>query len=299
MTFLTELPQALRRPRGGAGRTLRAPRRAVAGAVLVGGHAGSAAIATAIRSSPRRSLEVALAQQARLILAHYLERGTRAGRGAGAFVAHQGGTRRDRRARRASADDSPHRVDEPYRRALIGIYARLARDGRVACWVSTDRRADGRAAPIRHARRICRRPRHDRQRARSAGHGAARATGRLRTLRRAVSVFGFHLAPIDLRQNSDVHEAVVAELLARAGVEHGLRRARGSRAQSRCSHANSTGPRLVALAARRVLAERRAASSRYSPQPQTRDGASDRTRCRHYVISTASRSRICSRSACC
>ncbi|HMY79054.1 MAG TPA: phosphoenolpyruvate carboxylase, partial [Thauera aminoaromatica] len=33
---------------------------------------------------------------------------------------------------------------------------------------------------------------------------------------RAVKVFGFHLAPLDLRQNSDVHERTVAELLERA-----------------------------------------------------------------------------------
>jgi phosphoenolpyruvate carboxylase len=32
-------------------------------------------------------------------------------------------------------------------------------------------------------------------------------------------VFGFHLASIDLRQSSDIHEAVIAELLARAGVQ--------------------------------------------------------------------------------
>jgi phosphoenolpyruvate carboxylase len=52
--------------------------------------------------------------------------------------------------------------------------------------------------------------------------GAARlADGRLRALRRKVSVFGFHLAPIDLRQSSDEHAAVVGELLARAGVEPG------------------------------------------------------------------------------
>jgi phosphoenolpyruvate carboxylase len=31
------------------------------------------------------------------------------------------------------------------------------------------------------------------------------AGGRLRSLLRAVQVFGFHLAPIDLRQNSEVH----------------------------------------------------------------------------------------------
>ena len=34
-----------------------------------------------------------------------------------------------------------------------------------------------------------------------------------------MEVFGFHLASIDLRQSSDIHEAVIAELLARAGVE--------------------------------------------------------------------------------
>ncbi|MDA8107842.1 MAG: phosphoenolpyruvate carboxylase, partial [Betaproteobacteria bacterium] len=50
--------------------------------------------------------------------------------------------------------------------------------------------------------------------------GAGRlAQGRLATLRRQVSLFGFHLAPIDLRQSAEEHEATVAELLARAGVE--------------------------------------------------------------------------------
>src|SRR5258706_768526 len=52
-----------------------------------------------------------------------------------------------------------------------------------------------------------------------ASHGSrSLADGRLKPLRRAVDVFGFHLAALDLRQNSDVHEAVVAELLSRAGV---------------------------------------------------------------------------------
>ena len=49
-------------------------------------------------------------------------------------------------------------------------------------------------------------------------YGAGRlAAGRLRRLIIAVKTFGFHLAPIDLRQNSDVHERTVAELLAVAG----------------------------------------------------------------------------------
>ena len=50
-------------------------------------------------------------------------------------------------------------------------------------------------------------------------HGAALATQRLHPLIRAVEVFGFHLATVDLRQSSDKHEAVVAELLATARIE--------------------------------------------------------------------------------
>ena len=46
-------------------------------------------------------------------------------------------------------------------------------------------------------------------------HGAgALADDRLRRLREAVEVFGFHLCGLDLRQNSSVHEEVVAELEA-------------------------------------------------------------------------------------
>lgn len=43
------------------------------------------------------------------------------------------------------------------------------------------------------------------------------AAGRLRGLLQAAQIFGFHLAPIDLRQNSEVHERTVGELLAVAG----------------------------------------------------------------------------------
>ena len=53
-------------------------------------------------------------------------------------------------------------------------------------------------------------------------NSALLARGRLRHLRRAASVFGFHLASVDLRQNSEVHERVVAELFAaaRPGVDY-------------------------------------------------------------------------------
>ena len=51
------------------------------------------------------------------------------------------------------------------------------------------------------------------------GHGAGIvADARLTDLRWAVAIFGFHLCSVDLRQNSDVHEEVVGELLSAAGV---------------------------------------------------------------------------------
>ncbi|MDR3411257.1 MAG: phosphoenolpyruvate carboxylase [Formivibrio sp.] len=51
-------------------------------------------------------------------------------------------------------------------------------------------------------------------------HGAARlADGRLRQLQRAVGIFGFHMAPIDMRQYSGMHEKVIAELFDKAGLE--------------------------------------------------------------------------------
>ena len=48
--------------------------------------------------------------------------------------------------------------------------------------------------------------------------GALLADHRLAELREGVGVFGFHLSGLDMRQNSDVHEEVISELLAWAGV---------------------------------------------------------------------------------
>src|SRR5207248_8100150 len=53
---------------------------------------------------------------------------------------------------------------------------------------------------------------------RKQGAGLLSRRGRLRALERKVSLFGFHLAPLDLRQSSDMHEAAVDELLERAGI---------------------------------------------------------------------------------
>ncbi len=116
-----------------------------------------------------------------------------------------------------SPDASAQRVDEPYRRALIGLYARLAATARSLDHATPERAAVAEAESYPSAQAFLDDLNTIRDSLRSAGLGSL-ADGRLRRLIRAVDIFGFHLAPLDLRQNSDVHARVVAELFERAGV---------------------------------------------------------------------------------
>ena len=115
----------------------------------------------------------------------------------------------------SSDDSAATRRDEPYRRAIGGIYSRLAKTARELDHVIALRQPIVDAPPYADRGRIRRRSR-DRSRVAEANGGGILARGRLRALRRAVDVFGFHLAPLDMRQNSDVHERTVAELFAAA-----------------------------------------------------------------------------------
>ncbi|MGA5466187.1 phosphoenolpyruvate carboxylase [Mycobacterium sp. NPDC050041] len=151
----------------------------------------------------------------------------------------------------AALADSCHeaaRADEPYRRALRVVHGRLTAT----------------AADI-----LDRQPEHELDLGlqrygtpaefsadldvidsslRSNG-SAVLADDRLARLREAVRVFGFHLSGLDMRQNSDVHEEVVAELLAWAGVHQ--------------DYASLSEPERVELLAEELATRR----------PLTRDGA--------------------------
>ncbi len=116
-----------------------------------------------------------------------------------------------------SPDRSPHRQDEPYRRALTGIYARLAATADALGVRAQQRSAVGSAEPYADAAGFASDLDVIDASLRS-GTSSLLAEGRLRMLRKSVRAFGFHLAPLDLRQNSEVHETVVGELLAVAGV---------------------------------------------------------------------------------
>jgi phosphoenolpyruvate carboxylase len=115
----------------------------------------------------------------------------------------------------ASGDDAASRSDEPYRRALSGIYARLAATHETLTGKPSPR--PGRLTGTPYAS-----PAEFRADLVTLAHGlgsALKSGGALGRLIRAVETFGFHLATLDLRQNSAVHERVVAELLNVAGVE--------------------------------------------------------------------------------
>jgi len=110
-----------------------------------------------------------------------------------------------------SPDHAARHADEAYRRALSLIFDRLSATQQKELADNGGPLADSAQPYASPAELQADLDTLDRS---LRAHGGRRlARGRLRELRRAVSVFGFHLAPLDLRQSSDVHERVVAELL--------------------------------------------------------------------------------------
>lgn len=117
-----------------------------------------------------------------------------------------------------SPDLNEHRQDEPYRRALTGIYARLAATLKELTGGDAARHAVAPQNPYAKAEEFLADLRTI-QASLYGHHAEAVAAQRLHPLIRAVEVFGFHLATVDLRQSSDKHEEVVSELLTTARIE--------------------------------------------------------------------------------
>ena len=114
----------------------------------------------------------------------------------------------------AANNTAESRVDEPYRRAVYGIRHRVAatRAALAGEQVGVDKHAPYADPAELLADLDCI---DDSLRAHG---GAIIADDRLARLRSAVTTFGFHLYTLDLRQNSESFESVVAEVLATAGV---------------------------------------------------------------------------------
>jgi len=119
-----------------------------------------------------------------------------------------------------SGDANPHREDTPYRRALIGVYARVAATLQKLTGTAAVRQAVTAAAPYDDAEEL----KADLaiiEASLKSRHGEALIYPRLAPLRRSIEVFGFHLATVDLRQTSERHAETLAEMLSAARVTAG------------------------------------------------------------------------------
>ncbi len=117
----------------------------------------------------------------------------------------------------SSARTSEHKADEPYRLALAQCYGRLAATRKLLLGHSpvpppcSEDEPYGSASELANDLTVI---------ANSLAQNGSLdlAEGRLAQLREAIKSFGFHCAIMDIRQNSAVHERVVAELLREAAV---------------------------------------------------------------------------------
>jgi phosphoenolpyruvate carboxylase len=163
------------------------------------------------------TLRLAFLTQGRLVVGHYLDEIHALGSALALSTEHVEITPALADLANRSGDDAPQRRDEPYRRALSGIYARLAAAAPALTGAPPVRPSGIAASPYASAAEL----KADLQIVHGSlltHHGEVFRHGRLADLIRAVDCFGFHLATVDMRQNSDVHERVVGELLRAAGA---------------------------------------------------------------------------------
>ena len=164
------------------------------------------------------TLEMALARQSETALRFYLTEVHELGAELSISEMLAPVTSELRALAQRSPDHSEHRADEPYRRALTGVYARLAATLEKLTGTEALRHAVAPQDPYQNADEFLADLRVIAASLQSH-HAQALIAPRLHPLLRAVQVFGFHLATVDLRQSSDQHEAVVAELLQVARIE--------------------------------------------------------------------------------
>ena len=209
-TFLSELPKIYRDLEIALGANQRVPTFFRMGSWIGGDRDGNPFVTA-------ESLQGAIRRQSTAAFEHYL------------FEVHHLGAELSMSSRlvaptaalmtlaQKSADDSAHRQDEPYRQALIGVYARFAATMATLADAQPIRKPEVTLPAYASPREF--REDLDIVANSLASHASGElAAGRLAQLRYAVDIFGFHLASIDLRQNADVHEVVVAELLSKAAV---------------------------------------------------------------------------------
>ncbi len=228
------------------------------------------------------TLKLALERQAEVALRHYLTEVHGLGSELSISQTLAGVTPEMLALAERSPDKNPHREDEPYRKALIGVYARLAATLHELTGTEALRHAVAPQNPYANADEFLADLRTV-EASLTHHHASSLIAPRLAPLMRAVQVFGFHLATIDLRQSSDQHEAVVAELLHVARIEanySGL--AEGAKRDLLLRALNDPRPMFVPLATYSAHACDELAVFEEARRSLARYG---RNAIRHYIIS--------------
>jgi phosphoenolpyruvate carboxylase len=208
-TFLPQIPRLYRELEQGLGQSVAPFLRM--GQWIGGDRDGNPNVTAA-------TLELALQSQARIALRHHLAQLHLLGGELSVSAMLASVSPAMQALAERSPDTNAHRQDEPYRRALTGMYGRLSATLKTLTGAEAERHAVAPDNPYPNAAELLADLRTI-EASLIAHHGEALTESRLRPLMRAVQVFGFHLATIDLRQSSDKHEAVIAELLATARIE--------------------------------------------------------------------------------
>ncbi|MDD6407648.1 MAG: phosphoenolpyruvate carboxylase [Lactobacillus equicursoris] len=121
-----------------------------------------------------------------------------------------------------SGDNSQFRVNEPYRRAFYYIESRLVHTEKdllgKTSKASVVKEADAEKAPAYKDAAAFKEDLESIKRSLIQNHDRAVTSGEYDDLLEAIDVFGFHLATIDMRQDSSVNETCVAELLKSAKI---------------------------------------------------------------------------------
>jgi phosphoenolpyruvate carboxylase len=164
------------------------------------------------------SMQFALARAAEAVLGYYLDAVHALGAELSISTEHVQVSEALLKLAEASHDEAKSRADEPYRRAITGIYARLSATHQKLTGKAPPRPAAIAAEPYANPGEFREELVTVARALADEGAGPLATGGALGRLIRAVETFGFHLATLDMRQNSAVHERVIAELLKAGGV---------------------------------------------------------------------------------
>jgi phosphoenolpyruvate carboxylase len=165
------------------------------------------------------TLRLAFASQARIVLDHYAGEVRRLWSDLAVSSAYAGVSEAVAALAAASGEASAHRADEPYRQAFERIFDRLCATaqmltGSPVAYALGPSKAPPYSLPAEFVSDL------EAIQASIAAHGGRRLVGeQLTTLIAVAKACGFHLLALDLRQNADVHERLIAELLTRSGSD--------------------------------------------------------------------------------